>query len=547
MGAPLLLSSMRRKANVLAQSGTHVPRSNNIRPERAEKTDGGQEHPKSRVLRHNHNNTATSQSKNTMRLCIVPDEESESMQVNLVPYSPSPDAKENVQQDAANNDRNKVTASVVYSVCDVDYSVKHNESGEFHTRAKQNNSEAVAGGGNEKTKSKVANLFSRRGATKKNTGGNKEQESDNISNNGNDGDENGDKEDNNNGNNGGDEKKDWKRISAHASFGPEHIQFAKDATLPRHLGPESTVPSGAASWTPVSGTEFKVRAGPNYDKTGKKEPSGPSLYEVYCVRYFRSEQRTVGGATRVMPLPVMGEMAISGSSDQDSQDEAKKASETVETEENAATEEVPRSSSHSELKDTMIPDVLVVHFMLPYETPNVFGQKDDGSGGECVYYLRPSQTFLNEISGRVPASPATLLFAKWCAECRTDEKMKSRFKCMALVRDVNKHSLGMLKSYNGKPVLITESGRVRQGYHGEVRYLEMVANVHHWAFMAKKGFVSLIPKFANMQMEVGFTIEARANSEMPECMLGSTVLSYVSKSTGPMITKAMQEPVHMHQ
>lgn len=268
---------------------------------------------------------------------------------------------------------------------------------------------------------------------------------------------------------------------------------------------------------------------------------------MYCVRYFRSEQRTVGGATRVMPLPVMGEMAISGSSDQDSQDEAKQASETVETEENAATEEVPRSNSHSELKDTMIPDVLVVHFMLPYDTPNVFGQKDDGSGGECVYYLRPSQTFLDEISGRVPASPATLLFAKWCAECRTDEKMRSRFKCMALVRDINKHSLGMLKSYNGKPVLITESGRVRQGYHREVRYLEMVANVHHWAFMAKKGFVSLIPKFANMQMEVGFTIEARANSEMPECMLGSTVLSYVSKDTGPMITKAMQEPVHMHQ
>lgn len=195
MGAPLLLSSMRRKANVLAQSGTHAPRSNNIRPERAEKTDGGEEQ-QSRVLHHNHNNTAASQSTNTMRLCIVPDEESESMQVSLVPFSPSPDAKENVQQDAANNDRNKVTASVVYSVCDVDYSVKHDESSEFHTRAKQNNSEAVAGGGNEKTKSKVANLFSRRGATKKNTGGNKEQESDNINNNGDDGDENGDKEDN---------------------------------------------------------------------------------------------------------------------------------------------------------------------------------------------------------------------------------------------------------------------------------------------------------------------------------------------------------------
>ena len=71
--------------------------------------------------------------------------------------------------------------------------------------------------------------------------------------------------------------------------------------------------------------------------------------------------------------------------------------------------------------------------------------------------------------------------------------------------------------------------------------------VHHWAYMAKKGFVSLIPKFANMQMEVGFTIEAHTDGEMPECMLGSTVLSYITDTTGPMISPEMQEPVHEHQ
>lgn len=75
----------------------------------------------------------------------------------------------------------------------------------------------------------------------------------------------------------------------------------------------------------------------------------------------------------------------------------------------------------------------------------------------------------------------------------------------------------------------------------------VIMSVHYWAFMAKKGFVSLIPKFANMQMEVGFTIEAHNDSEMPECMLGSTVLSYISDKTGPIISPEMQEPVHEHQ
>ena len=68
-----------------------------------------------------------------------------------------------------------------------------------------------------------------------------------------------------------------------------------------------------------------------------------------------------------------------------------------------------------------------------------------------------------------------------------------------------------------------------------------------WAFMAKKGFVSLMPKFPNMQMEVGFTIEAYTDAEMPECMLGSTVLSYLSDTTGPVITPEMQEPVCGHR
>ena len=65
--------------------------------------------------------------------------------------------------------------------------------------------------------------------------------------------------------------------------------------------------------------------------------------------------------------------------------------------------------------------------------------------------------------------------------------------------------------------------------------------------MAKKGFVSIIPKFAKMQIEVGFTIEAHHDSEMPECMLGSTVLSYISETTGPVVPPEMQEPVHEHQ
>mmetsp|Transcript_4282 Transcript_4282/g.9233 ORF Transcript_4282/g.9233 Transcript_4282/m.9233 type:complete len:706 (-) Transcript_4282:94-2211(-) len=357
--------------------------------------------------------------------------------------------------------------------------------------------------------------------------------------NGNNGQGNENDKNNNNSNDDENNKKDDDEPRPQTNFGPQRIQFAAQCTLPLHPGPESTAPKSHPSWTPVAGNEFKVRCGPNYPKNGKKENSKNSLYEVYCVRFFRSQKRTVGGATRIMPLPEVDPRMVGGA----------EGKEGGGGQVGKNTDDSDRATNFScpELKGTKIPEVLVVHFMLPYEPPNMFKQKDDGPGGECVYYLRPSQRFLDEISGRIPATPATKLFAKWCSECQSNLKMRSRFKCMALVRDLEKHNLGLLKTYNGKPVLITESGRVCSGYHGDVRYLEMTANVHFWAFMAKKGFVSIIPKFKNMQMEVGFTIEAHTDNEMPECMLGSTVLSYISDSTGPMITKEMQQPVHEHQ
>jgi hypothetical protein len=368
-------------------------------------------------------------------------------------------------------------------------------------------------------------------------------------------------------------------------FNKERIEFAQKSTLSIHTGSESTAPTTHPSWTPVDGTEFKVRTGPNYPKNGQKINSDRSLYEVYAVRFYQSEKRTLGGATRIMPLPEMTPPRTVIEIDEQQQQQQQMDQSTVlrgnpfkplastarssvdssilaelnESVGNATLGEnadddvgtdgmLPGGNkSHPEFKDTKIPDVLVVHFFLPYEPPNMFKQKDDGRGGECVYYLRPSQRFLDEVSGKIPPTSATKLFIKWCNECESDFKMRSRFKCMALVRDIEKHNMGLLKSYNGKPVLITESGRVNSGYHGDIRYLEMTANVHYWAFMAKKGFVSLIPKFKSMQMEVGFTIEAHADSEMPECMLGSTTLSYISESTGPLITEEMQQPVHEHQ
>ena len=494
--------------------------------------------------------TAASSGR-SVHLKISPDDESESMQVNIMDGHPSPTKR----------------GDCLYSVGSVDYLVKHGDCAVSDIMQPGGiadvaigDAEASAGdGNNEKKKGRMSGLFKK---------GNKDGPEKEPPNNdpGGEGDGNsGDAGDHNE-----DEKKDDNSprkqpdgpFDPLAYFGPQRTQFAADCTLPLHTGTEASAPKEHPSWTPVDGTEFKVRRGPNYPKNGKKEASLPSLYEVYCVRYYRSGKRTVGGATRILPLPSMAdvkEAARSGEAKEAETGENAEAKEKATTEEaggdesakpDAGTDDATNKEGiphHPEFEGTKVPDVLVVHFMLPYEPPNVFKQRDDGPGGECVYYLRPSQRFLDEMAGRIPMTPATMLFARWCNQCERNADVRARFKCMALVRDIDKHNFGLLKSYNGKPVLITESGRAYSGSHGDVRYLEMTANVHYWAFVAKKGFVSIIPKFKAMQMEVGFTIEAHADSEMPECMLGSTCLSYINEKTGPVISPEMQEPVHEHQ
>jgi hypothetical protein len=345
--------------------------------------------------------------------------------------------------------------------------------------------------GDDKKGSKLGGLFK---SGRKGSGGN--SDSTNNKNGGSDDNSNKDSSGNSSNSNNGEDKSDSQDKGDGSSgdnnqdnpnsgpfdpityFGTERITFAQQSTLPLHLGIESTAPTTHPTWTPASGQSFSVRVGPNYAKTGKKEPSLENLYEVYCVRYFRSPCRTVGGATRIMPLPEMMEHFCGvqkGEEQVENETETKNDSEA----QHGMTEQQVLNggnSSHPELKGTKIPDVLVVHFMLPYEPPNMFKQKDDGPGGECVYYLRPSQRFLDEVSGKIAITPATRLFVRWCNECQSNVEMRSRFKCMALVRDMEKHNLGLLKTYNGKPVLITESGRVCSGYHGDVRYLEMTAN-----------------------------------------------------------------------
>lgn len=48
----------------------------------------------------------------------------------------------------------------------------------------------------------------------------------------------------------------------------------------------------------------------------------------------------------------------------------------------------------------------------------------------------------------------------------------------------------------------------------------MSVNVHAWAFIARKGLYTLLPRFPDFIINIGATIEGRNDEEQPECLLG---------------------------
>lgn len=58
-----------------------------------------------------------------------------------------------------------------------------------------------------------------------------------------------------------------------------------------------------------------------------------------------------------------------------------------------------------------------------------------------------------------------------------------------------------------------------------------------FSYLAKKGLNFLQPKFPQMVFDVGFVVEARADDEMPEQMLGTARLFRLDYNLAPEVFK----------
>ena len=79
----------------------------------------------------------------------------------------------------------------------------------------------------------------------------------------------------------------------------------------------------------------------------------------------------------------------------------------------------------------------------------------------------------------------------------------------------------MITAYNAKPVLIRRTGSFFVG-NG---YIEIDVHVHKFANMAKKSIHMLSSRCAQMYMQIGFVVEGREDSELPETLFACVGLN----------------------
>jgi len=225
---------------------------------------------------------------------------------------------------------------------------------------------------------------------------------------------------------------------------------------------------------------FNLRVGPNYKRNKQKAPSGPALYDLYSMDflYDSTALKNVSDKFKIPSVPGITDV----------------------------------STGHAH-----IPPMLVINTWLPGEEPSVFAKTTDGDTYSIPMVFVLSKDTLEELKDIDNASPGVKLLSEWCRRAETEPEFRGRFKCMGQIEDIESTSIPkFIHGYNGKPALVTKSGTFTR----HENYIEFTINVNYWAFLARKGLHSLMPYFQDFVFNVGFTIEARHDEEMPEVLLG---------------------------
>jgi len=247
----------------------------------------------------------------------------------------------------------------------------------------------------------------------------------------------------------------------------------------------------------ATGSSFHVRTGPDYPRNGNKAASADSLFDLASVELFTSGTAALHLAER-MPLPPPAPAA----------------------------------------EGLTLPQLLLVTVAVPQEAPGLFtGAQDRCSTLTAAFTFHLSASARADAASASP-SAAVRLLARYYERATSEQEVKKTFKMIGRARNYDELGLpSWMKRFNGKPVIIHQTGEVFAGCRDGVRYLEEDVLVGRWSLWAKQGVHSLMPRYKEIDAEIGFVLQGTEDDELPETMLGGARLPYIDVTSFPELPR----------
>eukprot|EP01060_Flectonema_neradi_P028216 TRINITY_DN3792_c2_g2_i1.p1 TRINITY_DN3792_c2_g2~~TRINITY_DN3792_c2_g2_i1.p1 ORF type:complete len:772 (+),score=118.00 TRINITY_DN3792_c2_g2_i1:768-3083(+) len=236
---------------------------------------------------------------------------------------------------------------------------------------------------------------------------------------------------------------------------------------------------------------WNLRA-PGYRKTGLKIPSLDSMYTLAGVDIYKSDQ-PLAHIAQHLRLPCA---------------------------------DIDPDSDLAGLPQTILFNLHIPHC----EAPSVWGQEVGGPTINAVLIFTLKKSTIEDLKTQeIPAASLLKDFYEKVPEggaSPSQQPFLGRFKFLVRAeRGIPK----VFSKYNGKPVLVTRSGRCFRGDH----YLEVDCNLRRWAYTARVALYSMWGALSQYKLHVGCCIEGREDSEIPERILGCAQLSCVDINNAP--------------